>query len=350
MIPASTTTRVRKPRSCNPRAAAALLAVAPALWAAEPPAPGSDPGGTFQFDTLDQADAEAARQAAPRGPAQPWNHWLPFFADSAIALGAELPLPYGLGITYTNFSEDMKLDNLVVSTGNGARAPIDFIDLNNAKVKSQAEQARVDAWVLPFMNVFAFVGNTDSKSSESFAVPGAALLNYLGRGSVCTQVPQPAVCSASITGTLNQDNSGLNYGVGTLLAAGVNHWFGIVALSYNWTDLSGVDTKLDALTVSPRVGYQFTLNEGSKLAAYAGSLYVHSKVRLTGTTTLSTGAYGAQFAGDIPATFTVTESNKAAWSYVAGASWDITRRWTLQADGNFGPTRSGAVASLVFRY
>src|SRR5262249_9700707 len=133
----------------------------------------------FAFDdsALNDAGGGSYAQAKPSGPgeeapipfegappteAAPWPYALPFLADDVIKRGYTLPLPRGVSFVYPYVQRDVKIG--IVKVGiNGAplRDVTDFVNLGSTSHVNVAV-GRFDAWLLPFLNVYAiagFVGN-----------------------------------------------------------------------------------------------------------------------------------------------------------------------------------------------
>jgi hypothetical protein len=98
-----------------------------------------------------------------------WEHKLPFLAQKVIDKGYDLPLPYGIGLTYAKVDQDQLIDNLRVG-------------INNISSKNDTLQLKLDAWLFPFMNVFALFGKIDGSAPVDIDLDGNGMLDHLDMG------------------------------------------------------------------------------------------------------------------------------------------------------------------------
>jgi len=87
-----------------------------------------------------------------------WDHKLPFMAQKVVDMGYDLPLPYGIGITYAKVDQDQLVDNLQVGINGRETEPFEFVTFTNASSDSDSLQLKLDAWIFPFLNVYGLLG------------------------------------------------------------------------------------------------------------------------------------------------------------------------------------------------
>jgi hypothetical protein len=111
---------------------------------------------------------------------------LPFLGDEARKRGYVLPLPFGVSINYMDMRQNINVDSINF-TGLSLDGRIDCgkdpvckhavnnifangpVSLDNAfqigvghtRESSKTETLKLDAWLLPFMNVYGLVGHTE---------------------------------------------------------------------------------------------------------------------------------------------------------------------------------------------
>lgn len=284
----------------------------------------------------------AAGTAQAEGP--------PFMKDLAADRGESLPMPYGLALVYSNTKQDLQLDNLDVTANGNPTSASSLLHLGHSDIKASTVLLKGDVWLLPFLDVFAFVGQASNKLKVDYSVNGAEVAEYYG-STVCDDPSdRPGFCSRDFTGTIDRDSDAVNYGGGALLAYANGPAFALMGLIYATSDASGEDTKVKTFTASPRVGWRFATDTGGNVAVYAGASFVDSKVELSNQQVFNTGApANSDVPQQIVFDYSVSQKNEDDWSYLAGVNWDISRRWTLQGEYALG-AREGLLTSLVWRF
>lgn len=168
---------------------------------------------------------------APSAFAQDNHSALPFMRD--IAGDADLPRPYGIGVDFFTLDQQYDISRLSFTLPGNPTVDPRLIDVDN---EISELDLRFDAWLLPFLNVFAIVGHID----------GGTAVDLSG-----VQLPLPIPL-----GTLDLDYDGTVYGGGLTLAAGGEHWFTSLTGTYARANLEGdFDSDVKSTTWQPRVGY-----------------------------------------------------------------------------------------------
>jgi hypothetical protein len=80
-------------------------------------------------------------------------------AQKVIDMGYDLPLPYGVKLLYSDIGQDQILENLQVGFSGSEKEPFEWVAFENARSESKTLQLIGDLWLLPFLNLFAFVGD-----------------------------------------------------------------------------------------------------------------------------------------------------------------------------------------------
>ena len=290
-------------------------------------------------------------RAPTKVKARKYERALPFLAQSVVDLGYELPNPYGVAVIPAWIRQDFLLTDLVISVDGNPPANIDFIDFGDPFVENTTAQLKFDAWLLPFLNAFAAVGLLDGKGSIPLTVLGADLMNYLGLGGLCDGgLLQPDLCVRTLIGEANPKYHGETFTLGANLAAGWRQLFLAVPISYTWTNVNIVDTTVEALNVSPRVGVTGNIGSWGALSVFIGATYLDAEVELAGSVTFDTPNSGVPGIGDkTTIDYKITQENKDKWNGLVGFNWDISRKWSASAEAGFGGSRSNFISSFTFR-
>ncbi|MFC1827805.1 hypothetical protein ACFLZQ_07765 [Thermodesulfobacteriota bacterium] len=275
-----------------------------------------------------------------------WEHKLPFLAQKVIDKGYDLPLPYGIGLTYVKVDQDILLDNLEVGINGREEEPFEFVAFGNPSAENDTVQLKFDAWLFPFMNVFALLGKIDGKAPMDIILDGNGMLDHLELD--CSGPPlQNPLCELlgdkTFTVPIETKFSGKTYGIGTVLAGGWNNWFVTLPISLNYADMDGKDTEGIAITFTPRFGRVLNLGNKGNLALFAGGNYLKTDLTVSGTVSTPED--------NLIIDYTIDQTNKDRWNLVLGYNWDINKRWSwsMEYDGFIG-SREAFITSVTRRF
>ena len=275
-----------------------------------------------------------------------WDHKLPFLAQKVIDMGYDLPLPYGLKVLYSDIEQDQILEELQVGFSGGKKEPFEWVAFENAISLSETWQAIGDAWVLPFLNVFAFIGDVKGDVTLDVLLDGNGLLEQ--KGIDCSRPGNLAICRALqdkiFELPIESVFSGTNYGAGFNLAGGWKGFFFTLPVSFSWVDMDTTDVEGGAIiSASPRAGHLFKMGNYGNLGLYVGASYLDSNLTAHGSLAIPET--------DVTIDYTVDQSNTDKWNGIVGANWDITRRWSLMVEYNgFFGSRDSIFAAVGWRF
>jgi len=332
------------------RAAATILMACLALsWTANAGAQlGSAPGS----DVASLEERELGEAYTEDGERVIYGRALPFLAQQVIDLGFELPRPYGAQLIGYWQEQDLLLDNLSVAVDGGDFQDIDFVDFGRPSVENTTTQAKLDAWLFPFMNVYVTLGTFTGDGTIPLAVEGRDLLDFLGLGGLCTGGPlEPGFCSRILSATANPEYDGDAVAVGMNLAMGWDDYFVTIPISHAWTDVNIIEETVTAWNISPRIGYLHDLDRGGAIAFYTGATWLKTEVDLTGSVAFDTSGSNIPGIGDeVVLDFVIRQRNRDRWNYLVGFNWEISRAWSVQAEVGFGGSRDNAIVSGTYRW
>lgn len=272
---------------------------------------------------------------------------LPFLGDEARKRGYDLPEPFGVNINYMNIRQNINVDSINfngLSLGGHSLDNAFKIKVGNTRESSKTETLKLDAWLLPFMNIYGLVGYTDGHSISQIGVgvKGARKYHY------------PANLQNL---DFKLDFKGTTYGIGTTLVGGVGNWFTAVDANYTQTQFDILDGSIDAFTVSPRVGYRFatpsvdTLHLPSgKLNVWVGSMYQDVQQEFKGSLNdLSMPSATLQRMVDLAnkdgnGRFDVKQHLQSPWNVLVGAQYELTRNFNITSEIGFAERNSFFVA------
>jgi hypothetical protein len=201
------------------------------------------PPATPAAAATEKPEAEPAAGAAPSGdrkaePGERWSSFLPLLAEEARKRGVELPLPFGVSLVYYHLDRAIEVTDVRIGLdGNPPRSVTDVAQFSSG---SQVDNVnlKVDAWLLPFLNVYALVGwfHNDSTTNVRITFDGP-----LG-----TPIERSVSVPTTIEGSVG--------GLGATLAGGYPPFFLVVDVSAFGSDL-GFSEKLRGSIGSARAGY-----------------------------------------------------------------------------------------------
>ncbi|WP_279157487.1 hypothetical protein, partial [Obesumbacterium proteus] len=219
---------------------------------------------TSKVTDLKKQSLATTKQVNDKSAAKQESSFLPFWGDEARALGYELPETFGVGVNYMNMRQNIEVDSIKLT---GLPLNLDkllSIGVGHTREKSKTESVKLDAWILPFLNIYGLVGHT--KGSSSTEITSVKL------GKLAIPVPKGTSFDLNFKGT--------TYGGGMTLVGGYGSWFSAIDANYTETRFDILDGNISAFTLTPRVGYRFTtpgvdalhLAPG-KLNVWIGSMY-----------------------------------------------------------------------------
>jgi len=281
-----------------------------------------------------------------------WTRTLPLLGQKVIDKGYDLPLPLGLGMTYVNISQDLNLTDLFVGFNDGDLQRFDFVSFENSTSDTESYQMKVDAWLLPFLNVFGLFGKVDGSVDLDVFLDGNLILDRLGTD--CSRpIARPPLCDPLedqvISFPVRAGVDVQTWGFGAVLAGGWNGWFVTIPATVTYAEPKGRVADGSSLTVTPRVGRLFDLGNLGSLAVFAGGNYLDSDVTIDGSFTFP----GDELPGleGLTLDYRIDEQNTDHWNIVTGFNWDISKRLSWSAEYNgFTGSREAFISSLNLRF
>ena len=272
-----------------------------------------------------------------------WDYKLPFLAQKVIDLGFDLPNPYGVAVIPVWIQQDLVLQNLEIGVNGPPDREIDFVDFGTPRVENTAMQLKLDAWIFPFLNVFGTVGVFDGRAKIPLSFKGSDLFPGL-----CAITPNAPICQRTYSAIAKPGYEGKNVSVGINLAMGWDRFFVTLPMTYAWTDVNIIDTTVNALNITPRIGMTGDMGERGSVAVFVGATYLRADVDVEGSLPLDTPG-GPE--GEITQlAFRINQRNKDRWNYLIGFNWDLSKNWSVMAEAGFGGSRQNVVAGVTYRY
>ncbi len=323
--------------------------------------------GAATFCSLAHAETTpAAAQPNQNSAAVSSGSFLPLLGDEARARGYDLPEPFGINFNYMNIRQNIDVDSIHFSglgIGN-INLPSNLFDINVAKTRqrSTTRTIKLDAWILPFMNIYGIVGKTRGSSLSKVSVDS----NPSSQNGLINKMIAGVIHGMNKSGDLQNLDfklkfKGDTFGVGTVFAGGYDNWFGLLDMNYTQTRFDILDGSIDAFTLSPRVGYRFTLPPvqalhlgESHLNVWVGSMYQNVQQEFKGKLSdlhmpgnLQSLMQMADQKGN--GRFDVKQHLESPWNVLVGASYELTRNFNITTEVGFAE-RNSFFMSGEFRF
>jgi len=247
-----------------------------------------------------------------------------FAGDGLLPLGlsifpkemrSDLPLPYGVSVQYLYVTEKLSIRDFGISV-NGQKIPSSLVKLTSLKQRTQAVTGRIDAWLLPFLNLYCIGGYVTGTASnlklEGMVIPFEVPSKVDYRGSV--------------------------FGAGTTLAGGYGPFLLNYDVNYTWTQVDMLDTSVQTLVQGIRAGYRRKICD-SQVSLYGGALWEGIQESQRGSTTM--GGMNLKYSLKARATY--------PWNPLVGTQVEFGSHGNLKIEGGFGG-RKQIMTSLGIRF
>jgi hypothetical protein len=198
-----------------------------------------------QEQAPDSAAASATLDAANPAPDAPpastrRDSFLPILGEEARKRGIELPLPLGAGFVYYHLDRDIEVTDVRVGRNGAPPTSVSEFAALSANSRVDNVNLKIDAWILPFVNVYAIVGYLWNKSDTRIDVTLPPLFPNGTPRRKTIHVP------TEIEGSVG--------GVGITLAGGYGPFFLTYDANFAQADL-GFDDRFKAVVTSLRGGW-----------------------------------------------------------------------------------------------
>ncbi|MFM2617357.1 hypothetical protein AAFX26_09100 [Vibrio alginolyticus] len=265
----------------------------------------------------------------------------PLMGDMVRRQGIDLPLPFGVSLAYRNQDMNIPFNDFTIE-GIGLNELFDPED-SVGIVSAESMTLRGDVNILPFWNVFGYIGkvNVDANVDAAYTGEGGQYIKdklndkLPGLGDkFCDGLS--ALCSR---GRLDVPLH-LEYdlrGIGTTLSVGYKEFFASVTGTYSQTRLKGLDDWGDGIvTVQPMLGYQLV---DYRTQFFVGAEYQGLDARMDGHVK----------SGDIEFDYDIgVDLNQ--WAFLTGFNKQIGKNYNLTFLYNKGETRESVTLNIGYRF
>ncbi len=247
----------------------------------------------------------------------------PLLAQNTLKRGFHVPYPVGVMLNGVAVRQNVEISNLMVGINNHEMEPLDFVKFGDVTAHVQDINMRIDLWLFPFLNVYGIFGNAWARTDVT--------------------VVEPAQFSTSA------EFSGLVYGVGAMLAGGVNNFFITLDFNSTWSNFDKMDHNVNTMILSPRVGYSIPLNdEEMNIGFWLGTSCVFIDGNTSGIYELSS-LPGVPFK-DVTIHYSLTKKPQSNWTMLIGTQYQLNRHWQLRTEAGVLGGRTSGLLSMNYRF
>lgn len=201
-----------------------------------------------------------------------WTDVLPLGKSIVGEHAKELPAPIGLTFGYFYMKQGVTVEKINAVKINGVVIPSSVLkdaSIQSFTVANTAFDGRIDAWVFPFLNLYALGG-----------------YNF---GSARLRVDIPGVLT---TGLIKKDYTAWTFGGGGTLAAAYEFLFASLDTNYTTTGVPGIlNSAVNGLSVTPRAGVRYSVAGLERIGGltgvlWMGAMYMHVNQHQYGDTSI----------------------------------------------------------------
>lgn len=181
----------------------------------------------------------------------PYDWTLPILGSKVRKLGFDLPYPTGIGFNYAHSIQDVLISELQVGFDPDRLVNVDNLArFREVEATVDAYVARVDFWLLPFINVFGLVGRIESSTNVDLGLP--------------------------IDLQFQVNNAGTSLGWGGIVAGGIGPMVMSANFVQNWTWIGSLKKPSKSTIIDARAGYmhRFRHNPKSNIVFLVGAQYL----------------------------------------------------------------------------
>jgi hypothetical protein len=167
----------------------------------------------------------------------PYDRALPIWGDKVYKKGFDLPFPFGIMINNYVVKQDIEISNIHIGIRqpDSTFGPVDLskvIEFNKVEATVYNINARVDAWIFPFLNIYG-------------------LLAYVPYASTRVELSKPVQI------TSEPEQTGWAYGFGIMGAGGIGPVWIQADYNVTWADMELLQNKVRTQISGIRVGHVF---------------------------------------------------------------------------------------------
>jgi opacity protein-like surface antigen len=268
-----------------------------------------------------------------------YDQLFPLLGKKAIARGFDMPYSFGANIIGLYMNQGIDFTGLALSTGDNPVQGVDFIQFGDNKTEAITTNARVDLWVLPFLNVYGLAGIASSKTDVHVTAP----VDFVS----------------------HVENTGNYAGVGLTTAIGIKRNWLSFDINWAWTQVDRLDQPVRGRTMGIRYGRTFKIHRSNRMSVWAGTMHQSLRAETKGSIAVAEalppavrdslvdyqteqwyqdlGPIQKQIADTVmdeiinrydtgTINYELNKSLTTPWNLLIGTNYEIGKRWAFRAE------------------
>jgi len=245
---------------------------------------------------------------------------LPLLGQDARKEGYDLPKAFGISLISMMQQTRFYMTSFEVDGNDISHL---FDENSRYENVTMVSMLQFDTWILPFLNVSAFLGATDTVTDVT-----------LETNSLCTVVG----CIGGGEKSFDQFNTtSMLYGIGATLGGGVGNYFTTINFQHMVSYTKAADVQTEITVISPLVGYYF---QDYGVRVMAGAMYEDLKESLD---------FDLSGAGK-PGLKGTVGLRADKWAGTFGVNYDFTRHYIGNIILSYGKDFQNANAVVTYRW
>jgi hypothetical protein len=279
------------------------------------------PGQSLAAEAVqDSSAAQAVQDSSAVSQEKPF--FLPFMGEKARERGYKLPRALGAGINFIFLNRPTEVTGVEAGFNNTGLNPLSGISFPSAVASVRTVMARVDAWLLPFLNIYGLGGYIWNTTQLSVDV----------------DLPSGRSTEIQTTGDLE----GPTYGGGVTLAGGYKWLFASVDFNGTYSNLNELSTFVAKLS-SVRLGWNGKLEGKTPARFYTGAEYWDTKRTIAGSLTVDDGLVQT-------VEYSVDQQPADPWTVIVGTSVTVTDAFWIVLEYQGWRDTQVLIAQATFRF
>jgi hypothetical protein len=301
-----------------------------------------------------------------------YDRVLPIFGERVYKKGFDIPFPFGIMLNsfYGKQTVDISNVRIGVKSADTVLGPADLskiLEFGAVNAKAYNLNLRMDAWIFPFLDVYA-------------------LLAWLPSASTYVHLTKPVDIVS------DPQQHGWAWGLGVMGAGGIGPVWLQSDYSLTWATMQLLENKVFTQVIGLRTGHVFTSGRSAEknFSMWVGVMGIFINNQTVGQISLSSAfpgisqekldeirqSYSNWYEGVGPlqqqvsdkivqklqdkinglsaqgvyVTYELDKKLRSNWAGLAGAQYQFNKRWQLRAESNFVGPRFSILTSVNYRF